>query len=67
MSQTAVIPEVTRASADTVGFVLNGHAVEAPADRNRSLLEVLRDEFGCISLKNKKRGIPFTLLPWTLF
>src|SRR5258708_40188873 len=52
MSRSAVIPEVTRPSPDMIEFTLNGRLVEAACDRERSLLELLRDDFGCISLKN---------------
>jgi selenium-dependent xanthine dehydrogenase len=35
-----------------VAFTLNGQPVQADADPNRSLLSVLREDFGCLSLKN---------------
>jgi xanthine dehydrogenase molybdenum-binding subunit len=35
-----------------IRLTLNGRQVEADADPNRSLLSVLREDFGCISLKN---------------
>src|SRR5947207_2358818 len=52
MSRSAVISEVTRPSPDMIEFSLNGRTVEAVGGCGRSLLEVLRDDFGCISLKN---------------
>src|ERR1043166_8114277 len=50
VSITTITPE--QAASASVNFLLNGRAVEAPADRGRSLLDVLRNDFGCISLKN---------------
>jgi xanthine dehydrogenase molybdenum-binding subunit len=35
-----------------IRLTLNGRQVEADPDPNRSLLSVLREDFGCISLKN---------------
>jgi selenium-dependent xanthine dehydrogenase len=35
-----------------VAFTLNGRAVQAPVEADRSLLAVLREDFGCLSLKN---------------
>ena len=50
MSQTAATIEQPAGAA--VAFRLNGRPVQAAADANRSLLEVLREDFGCTSLKN---------------
>ncbi len=38
--------------AGSTSVTLNGREVEWPADDGRSLLAVLREDFGCISLKN---------------
>ena len=38
--------------AETISFTLNGREVEATVDDERSLLAVLREDFGCTSLKN---------------
>lgn len=51
MSLTTETPASAAPKSDSVSFVLNGKSVTAKAD-GRSLLGVLREDFGCLSLKN---------------
>jgi xanthine dehydrogenase molybdenum-binding subunit len=51
MCASVVTSEKLSGASETVSFTLNGRAVEAVVD-DRSLLAVLREDFGYISLKN---------------
>jgi len=52
MSLTTDIPTEAKAQPGSVSFTLNDKAVSVAADGERSLLSVLREDFGCKSLKN---------------
>src|SRR2546423_1288550 len=52
MTISAVTPSRADATGKPISFTLNGKQVQAVADGERSLLSVLREDFGFISLKN---------------
>ena len=45
-------PKAPATTSATIEFILNGKPVSVRADTDRSLLAVLREDFGCTSLKN---------------
>src|SRR5438045_3207 len=52
MSLTRHIPSPNKSDNKPVIFTLNGKPVTVEPDGERSLLSVLREDFGCLSLKN---------------
>ncbi len=52
MSMTTSAPTAPKLNDDAISFTLNGKPVEVRADDTRSVLSILREEFGMISLKN---------------
>ncbi len=52
MTLSAAQPPRADSAGKPISFSLNGKPVETIADGERSLLSVLREDFGCLSLKN---------------
>src|SRR4051812_29633348 len=52
MSLTSDLPKSSKPEPASVSFNLNGKSVTVEPDGERSLLSVLREDFGCLSLKN---------------
>jgi selenium-dependent xanthine dehydrogenase len=52
MSMTTPAPAGPKLNDDTISFTLNGKPVQARADDTRSVLSILREDHGMISLKN---------------
>ena len=62
MCASVVTSEKLSSASETVRFTLNGQEVEAVVD-DRSLLAVLREDFGYTSLKNGCEPQPTSALP----